>query len=177
MHSSLDKNLQGIVLMLLAMLLFVTMDALAKHLVESGLSAIQIVAVRSWMILSLLLVVLGLKGNLGTLRMSKPTHSISRGMLTVLAPLCFHRPAIAATSRCHRDIFQLQFFPHRRLRAVFKGKDWPAPMERSTDRLRWGSYRNESDGRRRFPGIHHGIGRHRHVLNRLYLGETFVRTR
>ena len=89
MHSSLDKNLQGIVLMLLAMLLFVTMDALAKHLVESNLSAIQIVAVRSWMILGLLTVVLGLRGNLGTLRMGKPTHSISRGMLTFLAPFFF----------------------------------------------------------------------------------------
>ncbi len=89
MHSSLDKNLQGVALMLMAMLLFVTMDALAKHLVESNLSAIQIVAVRSWMIISLLLVVLGLRGNLGTLRMGKPSHSIARGMLTFLAPFFF----------------------------------------------------------------------------------------
>ena len=62
MNVNRDKNLQGIILMLIAMLLFVTMDALAKHLVETDMTAIQVIAVRSWMIIGLLLIVLGLRG-------------------------------------------------------------------------------------------------------------------
>jgi drug/metabolite transporter (DMT)-like permease len=45
-----NNNLLGIGLMLLATFLFAFMDAIAKWLVSADVSAIQVIAVRSWMI-------------------------------------------------------------------------------------------------------------------------------
>lgn len=83
------NNLQGIGLMLLAMLLFVTMDGLAKKLVGSDLPAMQVIAVRSWIIILLMLLVLGAQGQVKTLQMGHPGQAISRGVLTFLAPFLF----------------------------------------------------------------------------------------
>ena len=76
-------------LLLFAMLLFVTMDGLAKQLVGANLSAIQVIAVRSWIIIGLMLLVLGMRGQVKTLHMKYPGQSLARGVLTFLAPYLF----------------------------------------------------------------------------------------
>lgn len=67
-----NNNLLGIGLMLLATLLFAIMDATAKLLVSADVSAIQVIAVRSWMItLFILLLVFG-RGELKQLATRRP---------------------------------------------------------------------------------------------------------
>jgi drug/metabolite transporter (DMT)-like permease len=81
-----NKNMPSIGLMIIAMLLFQGMDALVKWLVENDVSAIQIIAVRSWIMLPAIFLVLLVSGKLSLLKTEKPLlHSI-RGILTFLAP-------------------------------------------------------------------------------------------
>ena len=84
-----NNNLLGIALMLLATWLFAVMDALAKWLVTADVSAIQVIAVRSWMITLLILVVLGLRGQLKELATARPRQHLGRGMIGFLAPMSF----------------------------------------------------------------------------------------
>jgi drug/metabolite transporter (DMT)-like permease len=79
----------GIVLMLLAILLFAIMDALAKWLVTADVSAIQVIAVRSWIITMIVPLLLAFRGEIKLLRTSKPLHHLIRGMAGFLAPVCF----------------------------------------------------------------------------------------
>ena len=83
------NNLLGIGLMLSAMLLFEVMDAMAKWLVIGDMSAIQIIAIRSWMIVPVILITLSLRGKLSELHMKNPRHHILRGMIGFLAPFAF----------------------------------------------------------------------------------------
>ena len=83
------NNLLGIGLMLLSMLLFVVMDALAKWLVGAEISAIQVVAIRSWIILAMIASILLATGKLGELSTRRPWHHLARGMIGALAPLFF----------------------------------------------------------------------------------------
>lgn len=70
-----NKNLQGIALMMLAMLLFQSMDAMAKWLVGADLPAIQVIAVRSWIMLSL-----GVRAKMSLLRTRRPLLHAARGL-------------------------------------------------------------------------------------------------
>ena len=83
------NNLLGIGLMLLAMLLFEVMDAFAKWLVGGGMSAIQIVALRGWLIVPFILLVLVLRGRLAELKTARPALHLLRGMLGFAAPYTF----------------------------------------------------------------------------------------
>jgi len=83
------NNLLGIGLMMLAMLLFEVMDAVVKWLVSADLSAIQVLAVRGWILVPLILLILGLRGELGELRTSRPLAHLGRGMFGFLAPYTF----------------------------------------------------------------------------------------
>ena len=84
-----NNNLLGIGLMLLATLLFAIMDATAKWLVSTDVSAIQVIAVRSWMISLLIPMVLLARGELKLLSTRQPLRHLTRGMLGVLAPISF----------------------------------------------------------------------------------------
>ena len=84
-----NNNLLGIGFMLLAMFLFETMDALVKWLVLADTSVIQILFIRSWLIVSMILIYLALRGELGMLRTRRPVLHAIRGMLGFLAPFCF----------------------------------------------------------------------------------------
>jgi drug/metabolite transporter (DMT)-like permease len=84
-----NNNLLGIGLMLFATFLFAFMDAIAKWLVSSDVSAIQIIAVRSWMITLFVPMVLLAHGELRQLSTRKPLHHLARGMIGFLAPVSF----------------------------------------------------------------------------------------
>jgi drug/metabolite transporter (DMT)-like permease len=84
-----NNNLLGIGLMLLAMLLFEVMDAVAKLLVSSEMSAIQVIAVRSWFIVAMIPPILMLRGELSELATQKPWHHLLRGMIGIVAPFSF----------------------------------------------------------------------------------------
>jgi drug/metabolite transporter (DMT)-like permease len=84
-----NNNLLGIGLMLLAMLLFEVMDAVAKWLVSADMSAIQIIAVRSWLITAMILVILGIRGELTELIPRKLLHHALRGCIGFFAPFAF----------------------------------------------------------------------------------------
>ncbi|MDJ0779934.1 MAG: DMT family transporter [Gammaproteobacteria bacterium] len=84
-----NNNLLGIGLMVMATLLFATMDAVAKSLVTADLHAAQVIAVRSWIILPLILLTLALRGELAALKTARPGRHLLRGMVGCIAPLCF----------------------------------------------------------------------------------------
>ncbi len=97
-----NNNLLGIGLMLLATLLFEVMDAVAKWLVTLDMSAIQVIAIRSWIITAMIPLILLLRGELGELATRQPWHHLSRGMVGVIAPISFfsalrHLPLADAT--------------------------------------------------------------------------------
>jgi drug/metabolite transporter (DMT)-like permease len=83
------NNLLGIGLMMLAMLLFEVMDAVAKWLVSADMSAIQVIAVRSWIIVLLIPVILGIRGELSELVTRQPLQHALRGMIGFFAPFTF----------------------------------------------------------------------------------------
>jgi drug/metabolite transporter (DMT)-like permease len=84
-----SNNLLGIGLMMLAMLLFEVMDAIAKWLVSSEMSAIQVIAIRSWILLPSILLILAIKGEIGELATRKPIQHLLRGCLGFFAPFAF----------------------------------------------------------------------------------------
>ncbi len=84
-----NNNLLGIGFMLIAMLLFEVMDAAAKWLVSGEMSAIQVIAVRSWFIVAMIPTILLLRGELSELATRQPWHHLWRGMVGVIAPLSF----------------------------------------------------------------------------------------
>jgi drug/metabolite transporter (DMT)-like permease len=84
-----NNNLLGIGLMLIAMLLFETMDAVVKLLVSDDMPAVQVVAIRSWMITPVVLIFFASRGKLSELSMRRPGQHLLRGMLGFLAPFSF----------------------------------------------------------------------------------------
>ena len=71
------------------MLLFETMDAVVKLLVSDDMSAVQVVAIRSWMITPVVFVFFASRGKLSELSMRRPGQHLLRGMLGFLAPFSF----------------------------------------------------------------------------------------
>ena len=74
---------------MLAMFLFMVMDAVAKWLVSADLSAIQVIAVRSWMITVMILVILAIRGELSELVTRNPWRHALRGTIGFFAPFTF----------------------------------------------------------------------------------------
>jgi drug/metabolite transporter (DMT)-like permease len=84
-----NNNLLGIGLMLLATFLFAFMDAIAKWLVSADVSAIQVIAVRSWMIALFIPLLLLARGEVRQLSTQQPLRHLARGMIGFLAPASF----------------------------------------------------------------------------------------
>lgn len=89
MPKAANRNLSGIGLMVLAMLLFQGMDAMAKWLVQEEMSAIQIIAIRSWMMLPMILFGLAVSGKLSSLKIQQPVVHVFRALLSFLAPYLY----------------------------------------------------------------------------------------
>ena len=77
--------------MMLAMLLFEAMDAVARWSVSAEMSAIQVIAVRSWLILTLILLVLGFRGEISELTTRRPLLRLGRGLIGFFAPFSFFK--------------------------------------------------------------------------------------
>ena len=75
--------------MMLAMMLFPLMDAVAKWLVINHISSIQVIAVRSWMMIPVILLTLSLRGSINRLKTKQPLMHATRGSFGFLAPFAF----------------------------------------------------------------------------------------
>jgi drug/metabolite transporter (DMT)-like permease len=75
--------------MVSGMFTLVLMDAVAKWLVEANISPIQVIAIRSWIIISIMLLTLVTRKQLGALKTRRPIAHAVRGSLGIGAPLCF----------------------------------------------------------------------------------------
>jgi drug/metabolite transporter (DMT)-like permease len=83
------NNLLGIALMMLGMLLMACMDTTVKWLVEADVSPVQVLAMRSWIIVPVILFSLALRNQLSLLKTNRPLAHGLRGGLGILAPLPF----------------------------------------------------------------------------------------
>lgn len=81
--------MRGIGLMILAIGLLSSMDAVAKLLMQGGMTVVQILALRSAVIVPLIILVFSYQGKLTTLIPGRPFLHICRGVIGFLAPLCF----------------------------------------------------------------------------------------
>jgi len=71
------------------MMLFPMMDAVAKWLVIAKLSPIQIIAVRGWMMIPIILLTLTIRGKTRQLQTKRPFAHAIRGSLGFIAPFTF----------------------------------------------------------------------------------------
>jgi drug/metabolite transporter (DMT)-like permease len=83
------NNLLGIMLMMLGMLFMACMDTTAKWLVEADVSPVQVLAMRSWVIVPVILFFLCARGQLKLLKTARPFAHGLRGSLGLFAPLPF----------------------------------------------------------------------------------------
>ncbi|MGB1237491.1 MAG: DMT family transporter [Pseudomonadales bacterium] len=86
---AMSANASGAMFMLTAMFSLATMDALAKYLVKDSYDPLQILAIRSWLILCLLLCYYFTRGTLHKLKTGKVKAQILRGLCGCVAPYCF----------------------------------------------------------------------------------------
>ena len=75
--------------MLVAMMLFPLMDAVAKWLVVANVSSVQVIAIRGWMMVGIILFFFLLRGKVQELKPGRPVAHIGRGALGFLAPFSF----------------------------------------------------------------------------------------
>jgi drug/metabolite transporter (DMT)-like permease len=81
--------MRGIFYMLIAIALLGGMDATAKWLMLEGVSAMQILVIRSAIILPLMLLVYRLRNELPTLKPKRPDLHLWRGCIGFISPLAF----------------------------------------------------------------------------------------
>ena len=84
-----NNNLLGIGFMVGGMFMLALMDAVAKWLVEEDISPVQVLAVRSWIIVSIMMMVLLARNKIHLLKTKRPVAHAFRGSLGFLAPFCF----------------------------------------------------------------------------------------
>ena len=140
---SSSSMLSGIMYMLLAMFALATMDALAKHLVQDRFDPIQILAMRGWIILLLMLVFYASRSKLRKLKPVKPMHQLARGVFGFLAPYCFFKslqvlPLADATVIFFSSTFMITAF----IRAIFEGKGRDLSLVSCHHGIHWRYYRN-----------------------------------
>lgn len=102
--------MHGIVYMVAAIGLLSTMDALAKWLIMDGVTVMQILALRSLVIIPLLLLVYASRGQLSGLKPRRTDWHFYRGAIGFMAPLCFflgirHIPLTDAVTVSFSSIF------------------------------------------------------------------------
>ncbi|MEQ9123548.1 MAG: EamA/RhaT family transporter, partial [Alphaproteobacteria bacterium] len=83
-----DKPAVGIALMVLALFLLASMDAIAKHLTES-LAVPQILAIRFWIFFLFAMAMAGRSGFRRTLRSGRPRLQVLRALVLVLEMTAF----------------------------------------------------------------------------------------
>lgn len=81
----------GIIWILIGTFLLSTMDAVAKFLVEYGFDPAQMIAIRSLIIVPLMLIVTIGSNNSHQIRFNKPIPLLLRGLFGFLAPYCFFK--------------------------------------------------------------------------------------
>ena len=81
--------MRGIGLMILGIGLLCTMDAMAKLLMKNGMPAVQLLALRSVLIIPLIMLIFSFRGNLAALKPTRPLPHMCRGIIGFMAPLCF----------------------------------------------------------------------------------------
>jgi len=101
---------RGIALMLIAIGLLSSMDAVAKWLLENAVHVIQILSLRSIMIVLCMLLVYGIRKRLRQLKPTRVKAQCLRGLTGFLAPFCFflgisHMPLTAAVVVFFSSIF------------------------------------------------------------------------
>ena len=79
----------GVLYMLVGMCLLSTMDAVGKWLIDNGMHSVQILALRSLIIVPILLLVYASSGQLKQLKPARPIAQALRGLSGFLAPLCY----------------------------------------------------------------------------------------
>ncbi|ASJ75087.1 DMT family transporter [Granulosicoccus antarcticus] len=104
--------MRGIGLMIVAIGLLCTMDAVAKVLMHRGMPVIQILAMRSLVIMPLILLVFATQGKLATLRPTRPLLHACRSLVGFIAPLTFflgirHLPLTDAVTVSFSSIFMI----------------------------------------------------------------------
>jgi len=83
------SNLVGIGFMVGGVFMLSIMDAIAKWLVEENISPIQVLAVRSWIIISILILILFVRHEVSLLKTRRPLAHAFRGVFGFLSPFCF----------------------------------------------------------------------------------------
>ena len=86
-----NSHLQGVVYMLVAIFALATMDAVAKYLVDGRYDPVQILAMRGWIIMMLMLVYYSSRKRLYKLKPTKPIPQLARGVVGFLAPYFFFK--------------------------------------------------------------------------------------
>ncbi len=84
-----QDNLSGIVYMSVGIVTMVLMDAVAKLLVSTALTPLQLIGLRSWIIVSLLFAYYFFSQQLSQLKPTRVAAQYGRGVLGFLAPFCF----------------------------------------------------------------------------------------
>ncbi len=84
-----NKNIQGIAYMILGIFFLTVMDAIAKLLMQEELDPIQLITIRSWILITLMFGYYSFTKQRHKIRPNKPVVQIVRGMFGFLAPYCF----------------------------------------------------------------------------------------
>ncbi len=84
-----DRALRGALLMMAGMAVMTVMDTIAKLVVEADYHPLQILAIRGWLVLPILLFWAHRTGGLASLKTKRPKAMIARGLVGFLAPLAF----------------------------------------------------------------------------------------
>jgi len=83
------SSIPGIFLMLVGLGLLSTMDAIAKWLIENDIHAVQILAVRSVIIVPGLIAIYTIRGKTDELKPRRPVAQAFRGFVGAISPLAF----------------------------------------------------------------------------------------
>mgnify|MGYP000491969428 CR=1 FL=1 len=103
-------NTRGVVVALLGVGTLSAMDAVAKLIVSGNLHLAQIMAVRSVVVITLLVLVFGLRGDAASLRPVRFRAQLLRAAVGLLAPVCFfaslrYLPLTDATVVAYSSVF------------------------------------------------------------------------
>ncbi len=86
------------------MFTLVLMDAVAKWLVEANISPVQVLAIRSWIIISIILLVLVARKQVGALKTRRPIAHGFRGVFGFAAGLYPRERTTYAASRGSKSL-------------------------------------------------------------------------
>jgi drug/metabolite transporter (DMT)-like permease len=83
------NNFRGIIFMLFGIIFLSLMDAIAKLIVEADFTVVQLLAVRAWMVMILLILWMLYKKDFRQLKTKRPTSHIFRSIFGISAALLF----------------------------------------------------------------------------------------